>query len=938
MSLGIIAKWRGQPLRLGPLIPRAPLLDRYRPASSSRSLRHFGSTTLLNTESGVSSTSDQDEGNEALTVETETIPKSPDPRDSPEFDDLEWAATSRSAFVKPAKVLPSSKGMARSWQEHHRSVIMQIRNARFREYIEAAPADWGLIHDRLFSMTEVQPRDWIHNGLKITLPRSIAREMLQEAGDFTIAAIRRRTQTTITFSAHDPVLTTEPSPKDGPAQSTMFVSGSLQGINNVIDQVRRAAGKITITRLYSPLGTGETEVETLDEIAIETLSAAESKDFNNDLRSLKFLSTPLTRAEGTHSPRRWIDHHVNLTHMPPTWTTASFEAYVKDLVDSAVLRPLHAQVYNSKSRRTHLDHEKAVTIRLLELFNIAPAVLVASCSALKIALRYICSKGPKHFADSLKLVAIMESRGFRLDTQVFNIMLLTAVEPAEPSRFFSRIKRMKRTGYKPDLETWILFLRMTKSGQHRSMILQTMRSKNLLATPEALRSVAKEMAADDTERAVAAEKDLDSFLKEQEERYGPTWLTRTAGNAMIDVLCSYKRFDDAFKMLDIMSEVSSSIPPERANEKFEARPNSATFNTILVHARTLNRMKLAVNTQRKLAQSDAIGKYFDLTPLDLLFDIAWKSRLRSSLVVIWRYASLGRMTTWHMRQRVAGLLQGKVGDGKFDISESVYRALGGERLARELAGGRYALARIRGLAGMKTVGGIEKNQSWYREKLAALATRAIALAFPEQYPAVEPGEVLAQSMLVDLRCLRARKEGTLDAVLRQATVKDLPLVEDRSCPSRVWIDVARAFNMRVQTAGGGQPLHAPQPIGPDDTWLDSWDSEGWKLESATSCIAIIDPRVWADMVYTGPANRTNTQTHNENMILRALRRLEKRWEKKQLRRATHWDGKKTRAAEAGEVDELGPEEQPWDEWDLELETDGDATGPEVTRDHPNLSA
>lgn len=928
MSLGIIAKWRGQPLRLGPLIPRAPLLNRYRPASSSQSLRPFSSTTLLKTEPGVSIPSDQDEENEALIVETETISKSPDPRDSPEFDDLEWAATSRSAFVKPAKVLPSSKETARSRKEHHKSVITQIRNARFREYIEAAPVDWRHIHDWLYSMTEVQPRDWIHNGLKITIPRSTAREMLQEAGDFTIAAIRRRTQTTITFPAHDPALTTEPSPEDGPALSTMFVSGSLRGINSVIEQVRHAAGKITITRLHSPLGPGETEVETLDEIATETLSAAETRDFNYRLRSLESLSTPLTRAEGAHAPRRWIDHHVYLTHMPPTWTTASFEAYVKDLTDSAVLRHLHAQVYNSKSRRSHPDHEKAVTIRLLELFNIAPAMLVASCSALKIALRYICSRGPKHFANAVKLVAVMESRGFHLDTQVFNIMLLTAVEPAEPSRFFSRIKRMKRTGHKPDLETWLLFLRLTKSDSHRSMILQTMRSKNLLATPDALRSVAKEMTAVDTERAVAAGKDLDSFLKEQEERYGPTWLTRTAGNAIIEILCSYQRFDDAFKMLGIMGKVSSLTPPERANENLEARPNSATFNIILVHARTLNKMKLAVNTQRKLAQSDAIGKYFDLTPLDLLFDIAWKSRLRSSLVVIWRYASLGRMTTWHMRQRVAGLLQGKVGDGRFDISESVYRALGGERLACELAGGRRALAQIRDLAGMKTAGGIEKNQSWYREKLAALAARAIALAFPAQYPAVEPGEVLAQSVLVDLRCLRARKEGTLDAVLRQATVKDLPLVEDRSCPSRVWFDVARAFNTQVQTVRGDRPLHAPQPIGPDDTWPDHWDSEGWKLKSAKSCVAIIDPRVWADVVSSGPADRTDTQIHNEGMVLRALRRLEQKWKKKQLRRAT----------EAEEIDELGPEEHPWDEWDLELETDGDATGPEVTRDHSNLSA
>lgn len=905
MSLGTIAKWRGQPLRLGPHVPRALLLDRHRPAWSSRPLRPLHSTTLLNTKSGVPRTVGQDE----------TIPTPPDDRQMPEFDDLEWQATSRSVFVKPARLYPNSKQTDKNRQEHHGSVTTQIRNARFREYIQAAPVDFNQIHDLLFALTEVQPRDWVHNGLKITIPRPIAHKMLQEAGDFTIAAIRRRTHTRITFPAYDPVLTTEPLSEGGPDLSTLFVSGPRQGINAVVDQVRRAAGRITITRLYSPLGPGETKVETLDEVALGTLSEAESRGFNNDLRRSKLLSTPLTRSEGAHASRRWIDRHVNLTNLPPTWTTDSFEDYVKELVDSAVLRHLHTPIYNnSKSPRFDLDHETAVTYRLLDLFYITPAVLVASCSALKVALKYICSRGPKHFQHALKLVSIVESRGFRLDTQVFNILLLTAVEPVEPSRFFARIKRMKRSGHKPDLETWLLFLRMTQSERHKALILQSMRSKNLLVTPEALRSTAKEMAAADTESAVAAGKDLSLFLKEQEGRYGAAWLTRTAGNAVIDVLCRHQRFDDAFKMLDIMDQMASSIPRERADEKLEATPNSATFNTILVHARTINKMRVAINAQRKLAQSNAIGKYFDRTALDLLFDIAWKSRLRSSLVVIWRYASLGHMTTWRMRQRVAGLLQEKVGDGKFDISESVYRALGGKALARELAGGREALAQIRWLARWKTAGGTGKNQSWYGEQLASLAARAIPLAFPGQFPAVEPGEVLSQSMLVDLKCLGARKEGTLDAVLRQATVKKIPVVEDRSCLSRAWIDADRAFGMRVRRIGQeDEPLQARGIIGPADIWLDRWESKGWEVVGpARRPMAIIDPRVWADETYHGPMERTWTQKENEKRIVKVLRRLRKIWVKKQRRRVT------------GRL-----------RTDLKLETDGDAAGTLVTRDHPN---
>lgn len=886
MFLGITAKWRGQPLRLCLPIPRALLSSRQRLVELPLALRHGLSTLPTTTDSDASTKSeaiaeDQHDHSEAITRVTESIPAW-NPRNTPDFDDLAWAAASRSVFVKPAQQLPNRRQMRDSQREHHKSVIRQIRNVDYAEHIQAQPVDWRHIQSLLLQITEVEELDWIDNGMKITLSRALAREMLGDAGDYTIAAIRRRTKGIIAIPVDDPVHTTEPSTEDASAESTLFVSGSRKAINSVVDQIRRAAGKLTITRLYSPLAPEEREVETYNKIVDETLSEAENRDFSDALRSGRLLTTPLTRAEGTHAPRRWIDHHVNLTSMPSTWTTATFEDYVKDLVDSKIARHLHSRTYTSRKGETLLDHQQAVTNRLHDLFDIAPAVLVASCSALKIALNYICARGPRHFPDALKLVGTMERRGFRLDTQLFNTLLLATVKMANTNRFAALVKRMQRGGYKADLDTWLIFLRMTQSREHRSHILHSLQSKNLLATPEALRRVAEEMAAFDVESAIAEGKDLKSFLEEQDRRYGSTWLTRAAGNSVIDVLCSHKCFDEAFDMLDRMSDNFLSIPCERTEERRAARPDAIGYNIILSHAQTLNRMALAVNVQRKLSRSHALARHFDPTPLDLLFEIAWKSRLRSSMVVIWRYASLARVTSWRMRQRVADLLHGKSGSGKFGMTQSVHRALGGETLARELAGGPKALARIRSLAEMMV--GTE-NQHLYRAKLAALTAQAIPIAFSGRFPALEPGEVLAQSMMVDIKCLGARKQGKLSDLLSMATIKQLPLIEDRRVHSRVWVDFGPAAGISVQRIEDGDPLALPyfKNIRPTDIWEDRWESEGWTLDTRemhqSSHIAIINPRVWADdsigndMASLDLESRTDLQVQNEEAMLAALDEL-----------------------------------------------------------------
>lgn len=915
MSLGINALWRARPQRrLGPLIPREPLLVLRPPY-----IRPPVTSSLFSTCARLSfpDTAKEEEDERQQVDATEPCEPRPVRRvevvgqgeeakelrswlsEAPkrerkktkepktDLDDLkeslERSKSAKSVFVKPARTYPNKRESLKSLRAHQGSISTQVyfdRNVQnlLQEGISIHPdsTDWRHVLSLLASKTPEESVRWIEDGMKIEIPERKLAAIMDNAGDERIGAIRRRTGASIKVSRAD-------SPT---AFSTLLVSGTRAGINSATAEFRRIAGRITITRLWAPLAPDEVETET----------------FNDE----DFFVPPLTREEGGPWQRFRVDYNAYTTPWPTHISFSSFERYVASLTDSVMHPHLNSLLYNPTRHAVLLDHERAVVRRLKRAFMNYEARPWISCSALKLALSFLCRKGDKYLPEARSIFVMMDRFGLRMDADVFNMLLRAPAATRNLRKFRRTVLLMSKKGFSPNLDTWILFLRMFESVEVRSYILQAMNSKNLLGTPEAIQRVAEEMAPFDTEHAINQDKDLSTFMQEQSERYGPDWLTRDAANQVLDVLCRHGRFRDAFELLDLMHAHVESIPVEDKADRTAHSPDVISFNTIISHAKTQGKMPVAVNAIRKM-KTTAFATQLDRVTFGLLFEMAWKSRLRFSLSIIWKYASLARLTTWRMRYRVAALINGEPKSSERDvdhgISASTYAQLGGERLARDLVGGEQALAKIRSLA-----------EGRNRAELGVLAAKCWPEAFCDYGPRIPLGHVLSQAVLRDLSCL-ARKN------------------KRRASPAEEWREFspgAMPLRKRVRKqefwVADLSPLEdeGPEPIGPGDKWvLDETLEQGKRklkvlnMPSSNSDennqaephdedsspeeesdpsqtriasrerhqrvgMAILDPEVWADIrggedqapEGEAPPPRHDIQRRNEEDVLAALGRLE----------------------------------------------------------------
>lgn len=807
-------------------------------------------------------------------------------------ESLERSTLAGSVLVKPAKTYPNKRETHGSSMAHHKSTSAQVyldRNIQnlLRQGIHVNPdsTNWRHVLSLLASRTPEESIEWIEDGMKIELREQALAAIMNDGGDGKIGAIRRRTGASIKISRAE-------TPSD---VSALLISGTRSAINSATAEFRRIAGRITITRLWKPLAPGE----------------AETESFSED----DFFVPPLTREEGGVWHRFKVDYNAYTTAWPTHMSHTSFEQYVASLTDSIILPHLNSVLYNSAKHAVRLDHERAVARRLQRVFSNPEARPWITCSALKLALYFLCQKGDKYLPEVRSIFVGMDRYGLQMDADVFNLMLLAPTKTRHLRKFRQTILLMTRRGFAPNLDTWILFLRMFESIEVRSYILQAMNSKNLLGTPVAIQRIAVEMASFDAEHAMNERKDLSTFMQEQTERYGPDWLTSDAANPVLNVLCRHGRFRDAFELLDRMRAHMESIPMDFEADRIAHRPDVVSFNTIVSHATTQGKMVVAINAVRKM-RTAAFATQADRVTFHLLFDMAWKARLRSTISVIWKYASLARVTTWRMRQRVASLLSGEPVEGEWDtnhgISPTVYAQLGGERLARDLVGGEQALAKIRSL-----------GEGRHRAELGVLAAKCWPEAFGDAGPRVSLGHVLSLAFLKDHLCLSAKRKRRaypaedLEERLRMRSL-GLSLRERRSIkefghgdfaaykgqgaepikPEDKWTFAV----MLAQNKKRLEVLHAPSQTDGEQTLVDEQENDPSQTdgeqtlvdeqendpedpdpdheESTPRTVAILDSEVWADAwredqgLEVEAPPRHELQTSNEDSILAALGRLE----------------------------------------------------------------
>lgn len=796
MSLGITSIWRARPLRLGPSIHGEPLFafPRLTPYLLATRLRHSIPAQNLealekrnakdsdnvkksgaykhrkSSENGADAA--EETGNEETLAELREIE-----------DALERSNFANSVLVPRYKDLDILRQRERSMRAHHKAVTAQVFHERTRVNVAARPVDWRMVLEDMAKSTPEYSLEYIEDGIKIDVDKAVLVRALKATSHENFGTIRRRTGATIKVSRD---------------KSTLLLSGTRLAINSATEEIRNLAGRISVTRRFRPLGPGESETEEL----------GNKRDF---------FIPPLSRDEGAYYKEKRTTQHADLVPMPTEWTAQTLQDYVISLVDTYFDPPLHSPTYTHTPSTLLVDHERAVTRRIMRLFSHLPSEASVSCSVVKLAMAYMTEKGDKYLPEVRSLLTIADRRGIPMDADVFNILLRAPVKTRNLRKFRQTLKNMTRRGFVPNLDTWLLFLRMFESVEVKYYILQAMNAKNMLGTPEIIQRIAQEMAPYDANHAVTQGKDLATFLQEQEGRYGRDWLRRDAGNKVLHVLGEYERYEDACKLLDLMGELHRKLPEHHTHERLATRPDATSFATIINHARIKGKVPLAVNVVRKM-KTRKLGKQPTPNILHLLFELAWKARLRTTIVVIWRYASLAGLTSYRMRQRVAALLSGELGGPEdLGMTAKVYQQVGGETLARELVGGREVLESIKALC-RRTWG-----KKYPRGKLGVIATKILPVAFQGFGPAVALGQVLSQSVLVDFKFLRARKPNQMRHLLASAQVKSLPLWQRFAGEER-----------RADLA----PLDPIEPamIKHNDVWKDEWKSKGWIFVSR-ACIS-----------------------------------------------------------------------------------------------------
>ncbi|KAL1869989.1 hypothetical protein VTK73DRAFT_2859 [Phialemonium thermophilum] len=608
MSLGVRLKWRARDGFRGlPLIPRAriasiPLLINQH--VRSQCYASLTATAVVGRNSRLPHLESQDSVQQSQPI----IASSPTGLiDRLEKLPVRQHGDRESVLVEPRIQYDNRLETRRSERKNHQGLVAQ-------QLIDGdgdgtPPANWRQVLHYLATWTPKHSECTV----EVAIPTEAADRLLSDEAD-SLWDIQSRTGVALQFSGDR---------KPGEHSRTLVFTGSRSALDTAIADLLRITKKATGVRLpLEGLTTGHD-------------ASALRKVDNQDQSS----TIPVPIPKGGPGPVRPYTLTVRACDIPrpATWTAQSFEQYVSALTTSRVPSTLVSRIYPKGT-----SHDEAVIQQLHEVFNDPAARAALSRSAFKTALAFMAKKGPAFRPHARALFVRMDMFGMRMDTDAFNILAELEVKSRNLRGFANIVKLMVKRGHAPNLNTWLLFLRLIKSEEVRRYILHAMDRTGLLDGSKGIRRVAMELAAHDIDRAIQQGKDLDTFLANQERLYGPNWLSRKAGNRVLEFLGRSGRFDDCATFINIMAATRS------------ARPDVVTLNTVLTHYKLRGHLNKAVDMLERFDQAtDALAAVVpDVITYHLLFEMSWRHKSPHVAGLIWRYSWLVNKTPYRMRARL----------------------------------------------------------------------------------------------------------------------------------------------------------------------------------------------------------------------------------------------------------------------------------------------
>ncbi|TDZ26608.1 hypothetical protein Cob_v000295 [Colletotrichum orbiculare MAFF 240422] len=332
---------------------------------------------------------------------------------------------------------------------------------------------------------------------------------------------------------------------------------------------------------------------------------------------------------------------------PRMWTPQTFEAYIAALTRSCLAPTLAHKLYGSGVAAAN-----ALLGLLHGAFDDPEARSSLSTRALKLALQFIESHGHSYRHHALQLVDDMQRLGLRLDTDVFNIAMGSNVKVKDLDGFDVMLKRMLRYGCLPNLETWILFLQMMENERVRRHAIKIMHSLGFFSEPRAVPLIANQLAHFDVREYGATDKELVSvdvrgqdwsdgirpFMESMDAKYGSSWKTLANFNKIVNELGRMGKYECCLELFDAISESTAR------------KPTTLTINTMLLHGRSGRKLDFVIAALER-AYKHRI--HLDEQSYHEVFQLAFRLRKPNMMGLVWRFASIKRMTSWHMRNRVS---------------------------------------------------------------------------------------------------------------------------------------------------------------------------------------------------------------------------------------------------------------------------------------------
>ncbi|KAH6649711.1 hypothetical protein F5144DRAFT_553893 [Chaetomium tenue] len=523
---------------------------------------------------------------------------------------------SRSIVVKPVGVYPHRRETREALHKHHRALTQQVRLEKQRR--QERGGDWRIILHHLMRSTVPDAKP--HGHIKVVIPRHSIGSLLSDHRQ-NLWNIKSRTGCAVTLY--------RPTDEGANLDPYVTLEGQLASISTAVDDILKVTKGITVVNMG--------EIQGIEQNGSQADQAPEDGAVDS-----AFTATKIQPHQMTVSWRPYkLDIRADQIPRPTEWTTEAFQQYVAALVMGDVDASLARRLYPPGK-----THKEATIQQLLEAFNDPNAWHVISLPALIMALRYLSTAGATYLMEVRELIERASGLGLRMDTTIYNLLADTAVYCKNLLAFETAVSQMIVHGHKPNLRTWLLFLRMIEAEDIRRYIIQAMAIKGFLSDPLTVNQVSGVMADHDAYRAVQEGQNIGAFLAGLRDLYGETWqLHQRAACRYLDVFGQYSKFDESRQLLEYMFTTK------------HGRPNAIALNTVLTHCKHQRKVDLAVAFVRMF--DERRYNVADQVTFQLLYEIARRVQKPQLLGAVWRYAHRLDMTNHDMRNHGIKLLAGK---------------------------------------------------------------------------------------------------------------------------------------------------------------------------------------------------------------------------------------------------------------------------------------